>query len=275
MNNNQVKFKMDKKLLGRLLAGLSLILSVFSLILFCTSYLNNKSLEMSDTTKALQTVTISVTIVCSVIFCVYYFFFRQKKGFEFIISIGLIALAIVHFINILSEFINLSEVMSKTSKYVDMTSTVVGTVASVVIPLIFMGFFLVSAYLVFKKQSGKLLTFTIIPAIHTAIYFISVPLIASIGSASMSSGAGEFLEFYALLEVCLYCTLFVLGLDLGDEYKKDEAEEAEAEVLAEKDEEKAQDDTLSMLESAYIFLEKGVISEDEYTDIKSKILEKI
>ena len=49
MGNDQTEFKFSKSLLGKILAVFSFVLAVFSLILFCVAYLNNKSVGMSDT----------------------------------------------------------------------------------------------------------------------------------------------------------------------------------------------------------------------------------
>lgn len=219
MRHNQNDFKISKSIIGKLLAIFSVILSVFSLILFCTAYLNSKLL--SDSTKTLQTVAICFVIATSVIFAVYYLLFRQRKGFEFIVSIGLIFLSAVHLMDIITIFVTLSEKISTTSRHVDVSPMIADAIATAVIPILSIILFFFSAYFIFKKKPGKLLTLMIIPTVITVLSYIPVPTISAIANVNTSApdGSGTFLELFALCQLSIYSMLCVLGLDLGSEYK--------------------------------------------------------
>ena len=71
-----------------------------------------------------------------------------------------------------------------------------------------------------------LAVFTIIPAVITLLEFISIPMLTSLTGSALGDGVGKFLEFFALCEASVYCCLFVLGLDLSCEYKKNAESDA-------------------------------------------------
>ena len=136
METEQNEFKFNRSLLGKILAVFSFVLAVFSLLLFCVAYLNNKSISMSDTIKSLQIVSCVTIIISSGILVTYYLIFRNRKKYEFLVSLGLITLCLAVLISIISAFINLSDAISKTSKHANVTPMIFETLATVVMPIL-------------------------------------------------------------------------------------------------------------------------------------------
>ena len=221
METEQNEFKFNRSLLGKILAVFSFVLAVFSLLLFCVAYLNNKSIGMSDTIKSLQIVSCITIIISSGILVTYYLIFRNRKKYEFLVSLGLITLCLAVLISIISAFINLSDAISKTSKHANVTPMIFETLATVVMPILCIIAFAISTYFVYKKKPLYLSVFVLIPAILSILEFITIPLLSQLSGSSLGAGTGKFIEFYTLCETSLYSCLFVLGLDLNNEYKKE------------------------------------------------------
>ena len=193
MGNDQTEFKFSKSLLGKILAVFSFVLAVFSLILFCVAYLNNKSVGMSDTIKGLQVVSCIAVIITTGILGTYYLVFRNRKNNEFLVSVVLIMLCLTILVSIISAFISLSDAISKTSKYVDVTPMIFDTLATVVIPILCIVAFAISTYFVYKKKPIYLSVFALIPAVLSIMEFISIPLLSSLSSSALGSGTGKFI----------------------------------------------------------------------------------
>ena len=295
MENSLNDFKFSKSLLGKLLAIFGFVLAVFSLILFCVAYLNNSSFNMSNTLKGLQLTSCILAIITTGIFVVYYLLFRHKKNFDFIVSTGLIILCITHLFTIISTFTSLAEEINRTSKRVDVSPKIVEALSSIVIPVLTIVVFALSAYFILKRKPIYLAIFVTIPAIITLISYISIPLLTSLADSTLSDGMGKFIEFYALCETSIYCCLFVLGLDLNSEYKKKaEAKfgEVEApimpqtykeqydnepteEIIVTSNENASSNETLKKLQSAKKAFDDGIITQEEYDFIKATLNKKL